>query len=305
MIEPGKTAVYGEPPRALADVDAAAVQFSPLIPGGEALERCTDGMLSVAWVYAPAGTLERRYVLAQILRALAVGAPLTVLAPKDKGGQRLADELAAFGCMVHTASRSHHRICTTRRPEGLTGVDAAISAGGPQHHATLDLWTQPGVFSWDRLDAGTVRLLQHLPPLTGAGADLGAGLGVLSRAVLQAPAVTALTLVDIDHRAVDAARRNITDPRAQFAWADLRHTVLPATGLDFVVMNPPFHDTGVEDQTVGQMFIARAAAMLRPWGVCWMVANRHLPYEAALRQHFKTVTLVNEAGGYKIYKAEK
>lgn len=305
MIEPGKMAVYGEPPRALVDVDAAAVQLSPLMPGSQALEGCADGLLGGAWVYAPAGTLERRYVLVQILRALAAGAPLTVLAPKDKGGQRLADELSGFGCMVHTTSRAHHRICTTRRPDDLTGVDVAVAAGELHHHPGLDLWTQPGVFSWDRLDPGTQRLLQHLPSLSGAGADLGAGLGVLSRAVLQSPAVTALTLVDIDRRAVDAARRNITDPRAQCVWADLRVGGLPVSDLDFVVMNPPFHDTGVEDQSLGMMFITRAAALLRPWGVCWMVANRHLPYEVHLRQHFKTVTLVNEAGGYKIYKAEK
>ena len=38
------------------------------------------------------GTLERRYALALILRALKPGAPLTALAPKEKGGSRLGKE---------------------------------------------------------------------------------------------------------------------------------------------------------------------------------------------------------------------
>ena len=77
------------------------------------------------------------------------------------------------------------------------------------------------------------------------------------------------------------------------------------TGLDFVVMNPPFHDSGIEDKALGQTFIQRAAAQLRSGGSCWLTANRHLPYEAILKPLFRRVTLVAEADGYKIYQAQK
>src|SRR5690606_15710103 len=105
-------------------------------------------------------------------------------------------------------------------------------------------------------------------------ADLGCGLGVLAHAVLRSPAVTALTLVDLDRRAVEAARRNVRDPRALVVQADVRTLAAP-TNLDFVVMNPPFHDAGAEDRALGQGFIATAARLLRPGGTCWLVANRH------------------------------
>jgi 16S rRNA (guanine1207-N2)-methyltransferase len=75
--------------------------------------------------------------------------------------------------------------------------------------------------------------------------------------------------------------------------------------LDFIVMNPPFHDTGMEDHSLGQAFIARAAMLLKPGGQCWLTANRHLPYEAPLHHHFTHVTLVDMADGFKIYRAEK
>lgn len=74
--------------------------------------------------------------------------------------------------------------------------------------------------------------------------------------------------------------------------------------LDFIVMNPPFHEGGIENQTLGQAFITRAAQWLKPGGVCWLTANRHLPYEALLAAHFCAVTLVDTAGGFKIYRAE-
>jgi 16S rRNA (guanine1207-N2)-methyltransferase len=72
-----------------------------------------------------------------------------------------------------------------------------------------------------------------------------------------------------------------------------------------VVMNPPFHDGGTEDRALGVAFIAAAAKALRKGGVCWLTANRHLPYEAPLDEAFAKVTLKAERGGYKIYEARK
>lgn len=256
-------------------------------------------------IAAPAGTVERRYVLALALRALKQGARLTVLAPNEKGGTRLAKELAAFGCTVDTESKRHHRICRAAR---LTLDEAAIAAaiqeGQPRFSDDLGQWTQPGVFSWDRHDAGTLLLMSVLTALSGRGADLGCGLGLLATAVLAHPDVTHLDLVDIDRRAIDAARRNITDKRAVFHWVDAR--VAPALSqLDFVVMNPPFHDAGIEDKGLGQAFVRRGQQILRPGGSLWLVANRHLPYENLMTASFTTVELRAEAQGFKVYEARR
>lgn len=304
MARAASTCVYGAPPAALAEVPAGAVQVSPLMPGAADLEALEPASLAAAVVAAPPGTVERRYVLARLLTALASDAPLTVLAPKDKGGSRLKKELEAFGCEVAETGRQHQRICQTRRPDAPLGLDAAVAAGAPRYDEALGLWTQPGVFSWDRPDPGTQQLLAALPALSGHGADLGCGLGVLARAVLAAPAVTRLDLVDIDRRALAAARRNVEDPRARFHWADAR--IAPdLSQLDFVVMNPPFHDRGLEDRELGQGFIRRAHQVLRPGGVVWLVANRHLPYEAVLKGLFSRVTARGEAAGFKVYEARR
>jgi len=223
------------------------------------------------------------------------------MAPKDRGGSRLKKELEAFGCEAIEGSKRHHRICTVEKTEGLTRLDEAIAEGAPRQIGGLT--TQPGVFSWDRVDPGTEGLLQTLPALSGEGADLGCGIGLIARAVLAAPKITALHLVDIDRRAIEAARLNVEDPRASFAWADATLTEL--ADLDFVVMNPPFHDAGVENKNLGQRFIQAAHNALRKGGTLWMVANRHLPYEPILRPLFRTVEPRADGGGYKVFEARK
>lgn len=297
------TLLYGRPP-AVFDPPAEATQTSPLIPGSTPLEDVAPGSVDAIMVYAPPGVLERRYTLALALRALKPGGRLDVMATKDKGGSRLKKELRGFGLEIAESAKAHHRRCVVIRPEALTGLDEAIASGGPRRVEGLDAWSQPGVFAWDRIDPGTAQLAQVLPPMKGAGADLGCGYGALASVVLRSPAVTALRLVDLDRRAVEAARRNIADPRASFDWADAR-TVEARGDLDFVVMNPPFHDGGAEDRRLGQAFIRKASELLKKGGVLWLVANRHLPYEAELDAAFKRVRPVADAGGYKVIEAVK
>ena len=296
-------AVFGHPPAALADTPSGATQLSPLVPGSTALEGLSPGALASLTMLAVPGTIERRHDLALALRALAPGAPFTILAPKGAGGSRLAGELEGFGCTVDDRPKAHHRICRGLRPDTLRDVEEAAAAGAPRLEPGLGLWTQPGVFSWNRLDPGTALLMEALPKLSGKGADLGCGIGVLAHPVLASDAVTELTMIDIDRRAIEAARRNAADPRARHVWTDARLVALER--LDFVVMNPPFHAAGEEDKGLGVAFIRKAAASLRTGGHLWMVANKHLPYEVALKAAFKRVTPLAEANGFKVLLAVK
>ena len=288
------------------------MQLSPLVPDGGApalegptLESLGDGSLGGLIMVAPPGVVERAYALAHALRALAPDAPFTIMARKDKGGLRLAKALTAFGCRFEQASKHHYRLCVGRRPAVVAELAEAIAQGGRRRMAPHGLWTQPGVFSWNRIDPGSALLAEALPPLSGQGADLGCGIGYLALKVLAEPAVTRVILVDVDRRAIDCAKANVVDPRAEFRWADACASLDDVTGLDFVVMNPPFHADGEQDHGLGQAFIRRAAACLRKGGVCWLVANRHLPYEATLGPLFSRVVQVRDQGGYKVYEARR
>jgi 16S rRNA (guanine1207-N2)-methyltransferase len=297
--------VYGLPPAGLVACPDDATQFSPLIPGSAALEDAPEASLAGLAMVAPPGTVERRYAMGLALRALAPGAPFTVLAPKNKGGSRLSAELEAFGSRATDSSKRHFRICSGRRPDVIDNLEQALQAGAPQRIEALGLWSQPGVFSWDRIDPGSNLLADHLPELAGRGADLGCGIGYLARRVLASPKVEHLALIDVDRRAIAMAKLNVDPQRTSFLWIDVRRRGTGLRDLDFVVMNPPFHATGTEDRTLGQAFIAKAAESLRRGGALWLTANRHLPYEAALSSLFRDVVLTAEGQGFKIYMAIK
>jgi 16S rRNA (guanine1207-N2)-methyltransferase len=297
--------IYGHIPLGLADLPDDGLQVSPMYPSQAALESLTVGTYTGLTMYAPANTAERQHDIALALRALAPSSPIVVLAPKDKGGSRLAKELTAFGVQVSDNPKRHHRICAGTVPNTLQGLDDAIAAGALQRAPNTGIMGQPGIFSWDRVDAGTALLLGALPSLYGRVADLGCGTGVLSLAVLKSAKVKTLTGFDCDRRALGACAHNITDTRFAGVWTDLRTQGSGTTGLDFVVTNPPFHDKGIEDQTLGLTFIKVAAESLRTGGSLWLTANRHLPYEAILAALFKSVTVKAQANGFKVFEAIK
>jgi 16S rRNA (guanine1207-N2)-methyltransferase len=305
MTESPTQAIYGDPLRELVDIAPGAVRFSPLVPGRGAIEDAETASIETLIVAAPPGVLERRFVLAHALRALKPGGELTALAPKDMGGSRLRKELEGFGCTVDETARRHQRICVARRPAEIEGLSAAVAEGGLQMAPRLGLWSQPGVFSWDRIDPGTAQLMAAKAKLSGRGADFGCGVGVLAKGLLEMSAIASLALIDIDARAIAAARRNIDDPRVSFLQHDLRRPAPGVADLDFVVMNPPFHMGGREDRSLGQTFIRQAALALRKGGICRLVANVGMPYEAVLNECFKAVQPLGQHDGYKLFEARK
>lgn len=183
------------------------------------------------------------------------------------------------------------------------GVDLSDWRAAPLHPAP-GFQTRAGVFSADKVDRGSVLLAEAFGhTLKGRVADLGAGWGFLSAQALRSEAVTHLDGVEADHRAVACAQLNVADPRAQFHWADA--TLWEVEPYDAVVMNPPFHTGRDGDPGLGQAFIQRAAHLLKPGGVLWMVANRHLPYEDTLKARFARYEEVAGDGGFKVFRASR
>ena len=97
--------------------------------------------------------------------------------------------------------------------------------------------------------------------------------------------MTAIDLIDAEHRALEAARSNVTDARATFHWLDLAAEAPPTT-YRAIVCNPPFHAGRASDPALGQSMIVAAARALAPGGRFYMVANRGLPYEPLLKANF-------------------
>ena len=176
---------------------------------------------------------------------------------------------------------------------------------GPPTAGPDDFITTPGVFSHDKVDNGSKLLADALPPkLPKRMADVGAGWGYLANAILERETVVSLDLIEAEALALDCARLNVTDTRANFHWADATRFVPPVL-FDGIVMNPPFHTGRAAEPQIGQAFIAQAAKMLTPQGKLWMVANRHLPYEQNLRDVFRNVEEIAGNGAFKVFHANR
>lgn len=164
--------------------------------------------------------------------------------------------------------------------------------------------SRPGLFAWDRIDAGSQLLIQTLPRLSGIGADLGAGFGYLTAEALSVnPDITRIDAFEAEARALELARENLAGfgDRATCHWVDVTRGV--PEGYDFIISNPPFHIDRADRHELGKSFITAAGRALKPGGAFFMVANRHLPYEETLKAAFKTVTVLADNGAFKVFKA--
>ncbi len=197
-------------------------------------------------------------------------------------------------------SKAHGKIFWFKA--GTAFADCALPDPAP----VTDGWiTEPGVFSADGPDAGSMALAAALPKsLKGHGADLGGGWGYLTRYLLDLPKVTQIDLVEADHRALTCAGLNLKDDRVALHWADAGKWGVPGS-LDWVVTNPPFHTSRTPDASLGQDFIRSAARLLKPKGTLVMVANRHLPYETTLAASFVHVQELDGDTRFKILQADQ
>ncbi len=244
------------------------------------------------------------------------GGTVVAAAANGAGAKSAEADFRRLAGLAGGLSKHHCRVFWARndpaaRDDALLaqwrGLDAPRRIAAPQLPGGGFL-SRPGVFAWDRIDPASALLAAHLPDdLTGHGADLGAGWGYLSIELLRRnPGVAALDLYEADARALELARANLAGMGAaaalEFHWHDV------AAGLprryDFVVSNPPFHARDrIDRPELGQRFIETAAQALRPGGRLYLVANRHLPYEAALAAHFARVRVLAQAQGFKAVEA--
>ncbi|MGZ3216775.1 methyltransferase [Paracoccus sp. T5] len=259
-----------------------------------------DGSFDAAIVRLPRAKAQARARIADAAGRLPQGADLWIDGQKTDGIDAILKEMRALAQVSDVISKAHGKIFRVTVPAGdwLPGDWRAA-----EREVLPGFVTRPGVFSADGVDAGSRMLADHLPDrLPTRIVDLGAGWGWLAAQALKRDSITELHLVEANHAALESARRNVTDPRARFHWADARDFSLrePVNG---VIMNPPFHEGRQADPRLGGAFIATAARLLTGAGRLWMVANRHLPYESVLSEHFGQVHEIAGDSRFKVIEA--
>ena len=246
---------------------AAGQKVAPRPDGGP-----FDGALVLAGRHR--GQNEAR--IAAAIERVVPGGTIVVAGSSDTGIASLRKRLEKLVALEGYLPKYHGAAMWFARPSDAATVVAALEP--QQGLAEGRFVAAPGMFSHDRVDAGSRLLSEHLPDSAkGAAADFGAGWGFLSVA--------------------------LAEP-TEFFWHDLVGEKVEKK-YDLIVMNPPFHQGRAAEPGIGQSMIGTASAALKPGGRLFMVQNRGLPYEQTLKARFSRVEEIGRDGAFRIVLAQR
>lgn len=174
---------------------------------------------------------------------------------------------------------------------------------------TYELTTASGIFSPERIDAGTEVLLSHVPapPPGGNLLDLGSGWGplALSLAILSPHAT--VWAVDVNERALDLVRRNATSLGLENVNAVLPDDVPADIEFMSIWSNPPIRVGKNELHGLLESWLPR----LDNGCDGWLVVQRNLGSDSLhrwLQSTFPddfTFTRAATNKGYRVLRARK
>lgn len=167
----------------------------------------------------------------------------------------------------------------------------------------LELHTEPGLFSPQRADAGTLAMLSLIRFDAGDKVlDLGCGYGLVGILAAHHVAPVRVVMLDNDPRAVAVARRNAEANGVPDVTVGLSDGLSGTreTGFTKIISNPPYH----VDFSVPKHFIEKGFNRLALGGTLWMVAKRPDWYRNKLSAIFGGCR-VHEIDGYYVFEATR
>ncbi|HUU55585.1 MAG TPA: methyltransferase [Armatimonadota bacterium] len=172
---------------------------------------------------------------------------------------------------------------------------------------TIKLITEAGVFSRERVDRGTRLLINHVAVQPADSVlDLGCGYGVVGVvAALLAPEGR-VTLVDINHRAVALARRNLTLNTIANAEVLQGDGFAPVAGraFDLIAFNPPIR----AGSHVVHRLIEEASHHLAAGGRLYLVGRTKqgvIRISEKMSEVFGAADEIAKGGGYRLYLSRR
>ena len=166
--------------------------------------------------------------------------------------------------------------------------------------------TDSGVFSRTEIDKGTEILLNALPEeLSGSLLDLGCGYGVIGVTLGKRYPGLAVTMSDVNERAVELSRRNAqrSGVQARVMQSD-GYGAIPFQRYDWILQNPPIR----AGKSVIYAMFAEGARRLAPDGALWLVIRKQQGAESAvsyLKTLFGQVEVVTKKGGYWVLRCAR
>ena len=171
-----------------------------------------------------------------------------------------------------------------------------------------DVYSKPGIYGWNKIDAGSTLLVEHLQnnqsqllETTKTVLDLGCGYGYLSLSAHQL-GFTNIHATDNNAAAILAVEKNALQNRfTVHAWPD-DVAEQAQQQFDLIVCNPPFHQGFDHSKNLSAKFCQALSRLLSPRGQALVVVNQFIKLENFTAGLFKRVTVVAENNSYTVYK---
>ena len=171
----------------------------------------------------------------------------------------------------------------------------------------FSLLSDRGVFSSKSLDEGSRYLIESLieQKLAGHGLDLGCGNGVISLVLKAFNPELNLTLTDINDRALDLAKKNITLAqldKVSVVKSNLFENIKQS--FDFIYFNPPIR---AGKKVIYQGF-EQSYHHLTKNGRLFLVIRRDLGAESAIKELERLtfrIEILTKTKGYWVFVAHK
>ena len=174
---------------------------------------------------------------------------------------------------------------------------------------TVELSTANGIFSPERVDAGTQVLLSSVPapPPGGNLLDLGCGWGPIALTLASESSNATVWAVDVNERALDLVRRNATVMGLTNVNAVLPQDVPADISFMTIWSNPPIRVGKNELHSMLQKWMPR----LEPGSDAWLVVQKNLGSDSLHRWMDDVfaaelaVTRVATNKGYRVLRARR
>ncbi len=248
------------------------------------------------------------HIINRSWQQLPTGGRLLLAGEKSDGIKTYADKAAAlFDDDTRARKTGRHYVCELERghdrdrplldDQDYTRIREVAAQEG------VRLFGKPGLFGWDRIDAGSALLVDNLPALLGERhyprlLDLGCGSGYL--AAMAARWCDVAVATDNNAAALAVARQTFAANAVagDVVAADCGAGLEP--GFDLILCNPPFHQGFDASRDLTERFLCAAARLLASGGQALFVVNGFIPLETLATRHFRDVRIAVHERSFKV-----
>lgn len=301
MTEPGARAANCC--RTNVERNGASNATVELVPWEPETERRHDVLAFAPKRYVP--TVVNRKRLLRTLTVVRPGGPCYVAIPGSESDDPYVDTLAEYCTDVSRVDTTHESsVYRADRPASFEPADPVdtVEFRATVGEYTCRFLTQPGLFSWEDLDAGTELLLEEVSVPDGARVlDLACGYGAVGSFV-GARSDCDLYATDDDAVASTFARRNYDRNGVSPVTVETADCLdaFPEQTFDVVVSNPPTH----AGKGVTMKLFEGVRSALAADGAFWLVYNDVMSYERSLREDFGfDVSVVARGDSFSVARA--